>query len=159
MKRRLEGVLWPMTAACAIVAGRSLHQARHPQAANSDFAQPLPRLALPIRDSISAWSRLTMETNPFRFTRAPASVAFGEASPTSPAPTEARPRPALALLGTIGGPPWQAVVAGLPGRSGTVVVRPGQQVDSFLVRAVNRERVVIAGPDTTWILTVRQPWK
>lgn len=155
----MERLLWLTAVSCLAVAGWSLRHAPRAGVPWRDISRPLPRLTVAPRESVSAWSRATASTNPFRFTRVPAAVRFGEVAPAAATAAEARPRPALTLLGTIGGPPWQGVVGGLPGRSGSVVVRPGQQLDSFVVRSVAKDTVVLVGSDTTWVLTVRQPWK
>lgn len=159
MKRHgIERLLWLTALSCGVVAGWLLQHAPRADVRRLDIGRALPLLSVVPRESVSAWSRTTASTNPFRFTRLPSALRFGEAAPAAAA-VEARPRPALKLLGTIGGPPWQGVVGGLPGRSGSVVVRPGQQLDSFVVRSVARDKVVIVGSDTIWVLTVRQPWK
>ena len=157
--RRVEQALWLTALSCFAFAAWSQRHTRLTSAPSPDSSPTLPLLAMAASDSVRAWSRIVANTNPFRFTRLPSSLRFGEVSTTATAAPEARPRPSLTLLGTIGGPPWQGVVAGLPGRNGGVVVRSGQQIDSFVVRSVAKDKVVIAGTDTLWVLTVRQPWK
>jgi hypothetical protein len=56
------------------------------------------------------------------------------------------------------GPPWQAVVEGIPGREGGVVVREGEVLGELRVRSIKRDTVVVVGFDTTWALAVRRPW-
>jgi hypothetical protein len=99
------------------------------------------------------------EHDPFRLERRPASVAYSPelegAPPTPPGP----PKPVLVLKGTVGGPPWQGVLEGIPGREGSVLVRKGDTLGGLRVRSVERDAVVVQGMDTTWRLTVRRLWQ
>ena len=63
-------------------------------------------------------------------------------------------KPKLILRGVLGGPPWDALIDGVPGHDGALVVRVGQTVAGFTVRAVRRDTVFIRGFDTTWALTL-----
>ncbi|MGH7679626.1 MAG: hypothetical protein ACRENU_14240 [Gemmatimonadaceae bacterium] len=92
--------------------------------------------------------------NPFRLSRRKADVPFvprGQAAPPPPAPVV---HPTLTLKGIVGGPPWQAVVDGLPGQPVGTVVSAGNVFDKLVVRSVSRDSVVIQSPDTTWRLTL-----
>jgi hypothetical protein len=98
--------------------------------------------------------------DPFRVTRRPASIAYDPiraAQPPAPPP----PKPALVLTGIVwdsrGNP--SAVLDGLPSGGGPRVIRQGDQFGLLRVRRIARDRVVVAGMDTTWTLTVREPWK
>jgi hypothetical protein len=62
------------------------------------------------------------------------------------------------LRGIIGGPPWSAILEGIPGREGSVVLRRGDTIAALRVRAVRRDTVVVEGADTTWRLTVKRTW-
>jgi hypothetical protein len=68
------------------------------------------------------------------------------------------PRVPLVLAGVIG-PPWQALIEGIPGHSGAVVVRAGDRVEDLRVLSITRDRAVIQGADTTWRLTLKQTWQ
>ncbi|MDB4878329.1 MAG: hypothetical protein JWM41_4775 [Gemmatimonadetes bacterium] len=63
-----------------------------------------------------------------------------------------RVRPVMTLKAIVGGPPWQAVVDGIPGQPPGVLVRQGTTLDKLAIRSVTRDSVVIQGPDTTWVL-------
>lgn len=100
-------------------------------------------------DSVSA-------SDPFRLARHPSSVPFGApALPAIPV-TPARARPVLVLGGIVGGPPWRALVAGVPGREGSVVLVTGDTIGGLKVRSVGPREVVVASPDTVWKLRVKQ---
>lgn len=60
--------------------------------------------------------------------------------------------PLLELKALVGGPPWQAVVGGLPGASGDIVVRAGNSFPPFRVRTVSATGVSISTADTSWSL-------
>jgi hypothetical protein len=94
----------------------------------------------------------------FRADRRPAPVAYDPVRGTAPAP-DAPPKPVLVLSGIIWGALPQAVIEGLPGVDGPRVMRVGDVVAGLKVRDIESNRVLIAGMDTTWSLTVREPWK
>jgi hypothetical protein len=75
--------------------------------------------------------------------------------PQSTMPVPTTPRPNLLLRGILGGPPWDAIIDGVPGREGAVVLRAGQTVNGLAVRSVGRDTVIIRGADTTWTLFLR----
>jgi hypothetical protein len=67
-------------------------------------------------------------------------------------------KPRLVLRGVLGGPPWDAVVEGIPGRDGAVVVRAGESVSGITIRSVRRDTAYARGFDTTWALTLGRSW-
>lgn len=107
-------------------------------------------------------ARFIASHNPFRSDRRPAAVAFG-APPTPPPVVATRPqsaaRPVFVLRGIVGGPPWRALVDGLPGRNGSVLVEPGDHIAQFVISDITRDRVIIIGPDTTWTLPAVPLWR
>lgn len=98
--------------------------------------------------------------DPFRLSNTPAAVRFDARNDAaSPAPgtmPAAALRPALILRAIVGGPPWQAIVDGIPGQQPGTVVRAGSAFDRISVAAVTRDSVVLHGPDTTWVLAFRR---
>ena len=102
---------------------------------------------------------LIASNDPFRLTNTPALVRYDpRAVGTVPATSIAAPpiRPVMTLKAIVGGPPWQAIVDGLPGQPPGTVVRAGNAFDKLVARAVTRDSVVIQGPDTTWVLSFRR---
>lgn len=69
------------------------------------------------------------------------------------------PKPALAISGIVWGDEPTAVVEGVPGIEGSIVLRPGDSAAGLRVVRIERDRVVIRGMDTTWLLSVREPSK
>jgi hypothetical protein len=103
--------------------------------------------------SLDITARRAIARNPFRLSRLPATVPYspsGGAAPPSPPPL----RPTFVLKGIIGGPPFQAIVDGIPGAAAGQVIRRGDVFDKLIVRSIDRGRVVIVGPDTNWTLTL-----
>ena len=110
-------------------------------------------------DSVADAARTVVESDPFRLSNAPASVAYsptqeGGGPGASAAPTVIRIRPTLSLKGIIGGPPWQAIVDGIPGQPLGAIVRPGMAFDKLVIRSISRDTVLVQGPDTSWKLTL-----
>jgi hypothetical protein len=62
----------------------------------------------------------------------------------------------ITLKGIAGGPPWTAMVQGIPGRRGIAMLTEGERLDSLLVRSITADRVIVVGPDTTWVLTMER---
>ena len=104
-------------------------------------------------DSID-YARFVIENDLFRLANAPADVRYTLATEGMPGVQQpSGVRPQLVVKAVIGGPPWQAMLEGVPG-SGPVVVRTGQVLGALTVRSVGRDTVVVQGPDTTWKLTL-----
>jgi hypothetical protein len=104
---------------------------------------------------------LMVSNDPFRLANEPAAVRYDPqheslaAGASAPPPAPIRPK--LVLKAIVGGPPWQAIVDGIPGQPSGTIVRAGSTFDKLTTRAVTQERVVIQGPDTTWTLSFRKP--
>jgi hypothetical protein len=103
---------------------------------------------------------LTITNDPFRLANAPASVRYnpnnenvGVGAIAAVAPPV---RPNMILKAIVGGPPWQAIVDGIPGQPQGTLVRTGSEFEKLVARSVTRDSVVIQGPDTTWVLSFRR---
>jgi hypothetical protein len=101
----------------------------------------------------------TVRNDPFRLSNHPATVPYDPASNGSvsvAAAGRAGPRPALTLKAIVGGPPWLAVIDGIPGQAPGVAAQQGARFDKLVIRAVTRDSVVVEGPDTSWVLSFRK---
>ena len=108
-------------------------------------------------DSLAAHEAMIIENDVFRLANRPSSVPYTLAPlPNVERAAPPRPvRPNLTLRAVMGGPPWLAVVDGLPGGVGDgVTVRAGDTFDKLVIRSVGRDTVVVQAPDTTWKLTI-----
>jgi hypothetical protein len=155
----VEQALWGVTAVSLVVATLGMRAAR---ATPSFLGQSVPApMSEPRRidpDSIARAAAYIVANNPFRLSRQPATVAYApELEGLAPPPVVRPPRPDLVLRGIVGGPPWSAILEGIPGRDGSVVARRGDSLGTLIVRAVGRDTVIIKGADTTWRLTVKRP--
>ena len=152
--RQIERVCWTavgVAALLAVVAARAMSRATGgaPPAA-------LVRVdAAPSRaiDSLDRWARTIIEHDPFQLDH----TASEPPVVLLPVPPP-RVRPQLVLVGITGGPPWHAVVEGLPGTSAGSLAREGQMFGAFIIRRITADTVVVAGDDTTWTLTLRVAW-
>jgi hypothetical protein len=150
-------VLW-------VVAAMRWRAALPPVRLSTSSIPSLQRAPTNPSDSALAESAATLVDNdPFRVANEPAAVRYdaraegsGSAnagSVTAPAPP---PRPDFLLRAIVGGPPWQAIVDGFPGRPAGTIVQKGSVIDRITVTAVNRDSVLLRGPDTAWVLTFRR---
>jgi hypothetical protein len=99
------------------------------------------------------------DKDPFRVSRRPATVIYDPARFAQPGATRPPTTPALALLGIVWDRKPTALVEGIPGVDGARPVEQGDTVGGLRVRKILRDRVVIAGFDTSWTLSVREPWR
>ena len=130
-----------------VAVGRPPSIARAPTVSRPDTAG-LGQAAARIRDR-----------DAFRVARRPADVRFSPWGVASRPELPPRIRPALALTGIIGGPPWSALVEGIPGRESGVLLIVGEESNGIRLTAVRGDTALLAGFDTTWALTPRRPWR
>ena len=99
--------------------------------------------------------------DPFRLERKPADVRYNPWEPlaASAAPAPAPSRPALALVGLVGGAPWNALLEGVPGRETGMLLQLGDSACGIRFVALRGDTVVLAGFDTTWSLVARREWR
>jgi hypothetical protein len=119
----------------------------------------MPRVHTQPSDEELANAEATIVDNdPFRLSNSPSAVRFAPDEVSAPAGAAPPPpiRPVLILKAIVGGPPWQAIVDGLPGRTAGTLVRAGDAFDKLTTRAVTRDSVIIQGPDTMWVLSFRK---
>ena len=153
---RLERALWIMVLLSALIACISVYRQRITVLAG------IPHLPTSPRRSLSPTVMVTPDTRDevrrilagdlFRREREalqPSAVLAPEQL-TSKAPSQ--PKPRLSLNGLVGGPPWEAIVEGLPGHEGSYVVRAGDSVGGLKIRSVRHDGATIRGMDTTWVL-------
>lgn len=101
------------------------------------------------------------DRDPFRLERKPAQVRYDPWAHAPIAVAVVQPtvqRPTLFLVGILGGPPWQAVIEGIPGREVGVVMRPGEDAAGIRLIGINGDTAVLRGLDTTWVLTPKRAW-
>jgi len=106
-----------------------------------------------------AAAEVVVANDPFRLERRPSPVSYSPTIESAPAQPPRPPRPPLAVTGIVGGPPWEALLEGLPGRQGSVLVRRGDTVSGLRIRSITKDTVRISGMDTTWKLAVRRAWQ
>lgn len=163
---RWEAVLWVL-ALILLVAGWSRWRGAVPRvpAVRAAAEQPAPEAVRTPRGRLSVAARVVSAGDPFRLDRVPAplgpvpTMPMGMMPGMPPAYVPPKPPPPPLLVSGIVGPPWGAVLEGVPGQQGGVLVHAGTRLGDLRVRSVTRERVVIVGPDTTWNLSVRKPWQ
>lgn len=160
MTPRVEVLLWGATMVIAATAWAVARPGR-----SRELAQPGPMAVphVPRIDTayIARGAATIVASNPFRLTRAPSPIPFG--MPQLPAPgmvaaPNAPPKPALHLRAVVG-PPWEALLEGVPGKPGFTVVRMGDTVAGLTIRTIQRDSVIVRGMDTTWRLGVARAWQ
>ncbi len=71
----------------------------------------------------------------------------------------AMPPATLTLRGIVGGPPWTALVEGLPGSNNTLAVATGDTSGLWKVVVVSRDTVVVRAAGSSVTLSVSRSWK
>lgn len=167
MKRRTEErLLWAVTALGLTIAGAGwLASSGQVSTVAAEHVALTDSMAVAFGSernmAFSALANRVTEGDPFRADRRPAPLPFSrvpDGLPAPPPPPPAPPKPALVLRGTVGGPTWEALLEGIPGREGSVLVRQGDTLAGFTLRRVSGDTVVVRGMDTTWTLTVKRAW-
>ena len=120
--------------------------------------RPLPLSAVVRLYPTDSLARAAVSRDVFRSARRAAEIAYDPQRAAAPAENQP-PKPALTLVGIVGGAEPTAVIEGFPGVDGSRVVRPGDQVSGIRVVGIMRDRVRLTGMDTVWVLQVREPWK
>jgi hypothetical protein len=157
--RTIERALWAATLSALAVA--ALLRGGSAKAESAIGQSPVPAtLHLPTlanADSLEEAVGIIAEGNLFRPERSSADPAKAVSVATSGVPPSSM-RPRLVLRGILGGPPWDALIDGIPGRDGALVIRVGQTIAGITVRVVRRDTVFVRGFDTTWTLTLGRNW-
>ena len=155
-------IVWAALGLTAIgVAAKPVSRVPGPDAPAARSADSTAR---PARYAAQTLSKGIVERDLFRFGRKPAATAYDPARGAAPPPPAATPpplppKPALVLVGIVDGSPPQAILDGLPGSVGSRAMRVGDTVGGVSVIGIQGDTVRVAGMDTTWVLTVREPWK
>ncbi len=163
--RALERGLWSATVLITITGLLAVRRAVPPAArATSPVAwmsgPPRVPLAPAAPAALTAAATAITAADPFRLDRHPATVAYRpelDGVPPPPPPPKP-PKPALTVAGLVGGPPWAALLDGVPGRDGSVLVHAGDVLGTLHIRRVTLAGVIVSDPDTTWHLTLKHPW-
>jgi hypothetical protein len=93
---------------------------------------------------------------PFRADGRPASIPYDPIRAASPDPSHGAPKPGLSLTGVVGGTAPMAVLEGVPGREGPILLGVGDTIAGLKIRRIKEGFVTVSGMDTTWVLTVRR---
>ncbi len=94
---------------------------------------------------------------PFRIAHQAPVVRFGSLpAPSAVLPSISRPHPVL--TGLLWGRSPLVLLEGIPGHEGAVVLSRGDTAGGIRVGRIARDQVTLTGMDTSWTLTVRQPW-
>lgn len=159
-RRSWERTIWTLTAMIVAVTIRQTVSARRsPNGVSSSHVllartPTAPAMTMFEGDMLDSATSQIMAHDPFRIERKPANIAFSVApngAQTMPAP--AAPLVRIALQGTIGGPPWRAIISGVPGHEGTVMVSSGDTLGVVVIRRVNKDSVTVRVKDSTWTVT------
>jgi hypothetical protein len=152
--RQLERGLWGIAVACTVMTGTAIVHARP---VTSQRMTPAPIVADDVsmydRDILAHAAESAIANDVFRTERRPSRVAFGT-GPIAGVPVSSPARPHLTVSGIAGGPPWRAVLNGVPNTDGGRVVAAGDTLSGLRVRSIRRDTVIVQGQDTIWTLTV-----
>lgn len=92
---------------------------------------------------------------PFRADGRPSAVAYDPVR-SEAVPEYLPPKPSLALKGILEGGASLAIIEGIPGRDGPVLLGVGDTVAGLRVRRIRDGQVTVTGMDTTWQLRIRE---
>lgn len=158
--RILEVALWIGAAAAfsaGVMSARRLHAEVH-ESRPSFRSAVLALMQHEESDSLLGAIEVIAEGNLFRPDRSRPADEVTVTQTQGPPPPPTPPKAVLRLRGLVGGPPWDALIEGIPGHEGAVVARVGQTLSGITIRAVRRDTVFVQGMDTTWKLTLTRSW-
>jgi hypothetical protein len=156
----LEAALWTASLASGAATIRELRSpgsnvAQVPVRAASVSVDMTP----PDESEFVHAAELITASDLFRVQRHPAAVRFQVDTVAVSAQSPSLPATTLALAGIIGGPPWEALVEGLPNRDGATLVKRGDVFGSIKIVRVTRDSVVIVMPDSLRTFGLKRAWK
>lgn len=157
MRRRIRLVAWGLAIGAAATASLAWATAGVGRpAARPTELRSLDESGLPGIPLDSTLSRATGNRNPFRIDqqtarppRKPSADATGSAVAVRP------PQPSLVLAGLLG-PPWVAILEGIPGHETGALLAEGQVINGIRIVAVRGDTIRLANADTVWVLTQRK---
>ena len=154
MNKQLDAVLWVMGGLMlAVGLVRTYRVGAAVVASTPPSDVTIGHRSDPSTDSISALADLVIDNDPFRLSNSAPSEQISAPVVRAGLTVANRPRPTLTLKGIAGGPPWLAIIDGLPGSPPATVVKVGDKIDSLVVREIHANKVIIGDRDTTWTLT------
>lgn len=107
---------------------------------------------VPMTDSLTDRLRSVGRMWPFRPSRSSAQRPLPEGALGQ----SSLERPPLMLSGLILADPPGAIITGIPGGSGSTVLRPGEAAGGVRLRSVAGTSAVLTGMDTTWTLRLQE---
>ncbi len=160
--RQWERVIWGAIAAVLLLGARQTVRAYDRVSGEARNTRPLrerasatPALVMFDGDTLDSAATLVVAHDVFRLERKPGTVAYSATSTGFIAPSaQTVPAIRIALQGTIGGPPWHAIISGVPGHDGTMVVSAGDTLGGVVIRRVDRDGVTVRVKDSTWTVTL-----
>lgn len=149
---RLDVLLWATTAVLLAAAAWTLRAHPTPTPPVGSARTHIGLLPERIsRDSVTLAAEVVTAGNLFRPDRRAGDPSVMPLSDDAPVTN----KPQLTLRGLVGGPPWDVLVEGLPGREGTTVLRLGQEVSGVTAVSIRGGTATLRGYDTLWTLTFR----
>ena len=154
MTARVEALLAAITLIAAPFAAWRWGQGVSAPAGQAAQMERVAVLPAPYdEDSLDIAFESVVHENPFRLSRMPSDIPYSPGAVAVPQ-TAQRFAPPLVLRGIVGGPPWQAVIDGIPGSPAGTVVTSGSVFDKLTIRSVTRDSVFVQTADTAWYLTL-----
>lgn len=105
---------------------------------------------------VDSLARVVRDRGPFRPDGRPSARPYDPMRGEDQGTTYAPPMPVLALSGVLDGPAPAAILEGIPGREGSVILGVGDTAGGLRLRLIKEGRVTVTGMDTTWVLTLRR---
>lgn len=160
MNKRTEMILWISTGIClilAIIGWQAVNT--HERGKLPSPVTDIPVLATFDAALLGDAADRSVAGNVFRINRRPSDVQFG----TPDMPVMANPQPVpysgIALKGVVGGPPWKAILSGVPAKPENVVVEVGDTLVGLRVQRIKSNQIVLTGKDSTFTLTLQRTWQ
>jgi hypothetical protein len=150
----LDRLLWMaalgatmLTIGQTVLGSKASRRSSNPLPAMRAVLMYNPGVIMETADSVAS-------TDPFRLDRHPSSRP--PLGPATTLPSAVSAPLHLTLTGISGGPPWHAIVSGIPGHDGGVVVNTGDTLGGVRIGAIKRDTVIVQMGDSTLTFTLRR---
>jgi hypothetical protein len=105
---------------------------------------------------LDSLARVVRERGPFRVDGQPSGVPYDPGRMDAALAGTLVARPALRLRGVIEGTTPVALLEGVPGLEGPILVGVGDTVRGLRIRRIGGRTVTVTGMDTTWVLSLQE---
>ncbi|HVS59775.1 MAG TPA: hypothetical protein VHE82_03665 [Gemmatimonadaceae bacterium] len=151
----LERLLWTIALSAGATTGGQMLLSSKPSFLNEARLPSMTGVLMYDPAQLREAADSVVATDLFRLDRHPSRLGLGSPAIALPPVGIATPF-RLELSGVSGGPPWRAIVSGIPGHDGGVVVKAGDTLGGIRVRTIRRDTMIVQMKDSTMTFILKR---